>query len=155
MEAHKKLQKEEARREAENTGGSELKQLAAEMADVKAGFSSDKRAYIHPLTWMSCAQVYALACSITAAGPVTAEIITNHITTISRVNARTNNFPTAMRYDVLARSKWESQTGLDLGDFNLAAYVKTIDEELLTTVCLCFYSCMFIVCVLALGERNQ
>ena len=136
MEAHKKMQQEESRREAEADGKSEIRQLAAEMAELKQGDGAQKceGRYMHPFTWMACAQAYALACSITAAGPVSYENIQNHMTTVARVHARTGSFAIAMRYDTMARGKWESRTGLDMDDFDLDVYVKSIDEEVLTTV---------------------
>ena len=68
--------------------------------------------------------------------------------TVSRVHARTGAHGIAMKYDTLARSKWEARTGLDLDDFDLPAYVKTIDEEVLTTVGLLISDC---ACIYARG----
>ena len=93
MDAHKKQMAENARREADENGG-EIRQLAREMADAKAaGSMKETKVFMNAMTWMSCCQVYAIAASITPAGPITYELImsvansalTLHILLIARV----------------------------------------------------------------------
>ena len=136
MAAYKEQQRDEAKREREHALGADVKHLAEQLAvakleEVKA---SD---YIHPMVWTAAMQTYALACSIAQAGPVTHEVIMNHMFTVLRVSAKTNSFSVASRYDVLARGKWEAKTGLGITSFKLEEYVKTIDDELFKEVLDC------------------